>query len=366
MTDNARPTPGGQVGRRGPLSPGDRVQVTDPKGRLHTVTLVEGGRFQTNRGTLNHDDVLGKPDGQVVEVGEGKTFQVLRPLLSDYVLSMPRGAAIIYPKDSGQIIQLADVFPGARVLEAGVGSGGLSLSLLGAVGPQGLLHSVEQREEFAAIAAANVDLWFGGRHGAWELEVGDVGEALALAPDHFYDRVILDLLNPWDYVGAVAQSLAPGGVFLSYVATVPQMSRVVEEIRTSAQFSNPYSVETLVRSWHVEGLSVRPDHRMVAHTGFLVTARRLAPGSAPHNLVSRPAPNARGKGGQWDEVETWSLETLGMRSPNAKKLRRLRRDLEGRVSHWLDDYDPGNLGTVGGPGGVHDVSLEEEEEQSEH
>lgn len=365
MTDTARPMPGGQAGRRGPLAPGDRVQVTDPKGRLHTVTLVEGGRFQTNRGTLNHDDVLGKPDGQIVEVGEGKTFQVLRPLLSDYVLSMPRGAAIIYPKDSGQIIQLADVFPGARVLEAGVGSGGLSLSLLGAVGPNGLLHSVEQREEFAAIAQANVDLWFGGRHGAWELEVGSVGDALALAPPHFYDRIILDLLDPWEFVEGVAQALAPGGVFLSYVATVPQMSRVVEEIRASRQFSNPHSVETLVRSWHVEGLSVRPDHRMVAHTGFLVTARRLAPGSGTHNLVSRPAPHASGKGGQWDEEENWTPQTLGMRSPNAKKLRRLRRDLEGRVSHWLDGQSTPHLREVGAEGGVHDVR-KEEETGSEH
>lgn len=330
--------PGGQAGRRGPLSAGDRVQVTDPKGRLHTVTLVSGGHFQTNRGSLNHDDVLGKPDGQIVEIADGKTFQVMRPLLSDYVLSMPRGAAIIYPKDSGQILQLADVFPGARVLEAGVGSGALSLSLLSALGPDGLLHSVEQREEFAAIAAANVDLWFAGRHPAWELEVGNVGDALELAPAHFYDRVILDLLDPWEYVEGVAHALAPGGVFLSYVATVPQMSRVVEALRASGMFSNPHSVETLVRSWHVEGLSVRPDHRMVSHTGFLITARRLAPGSATHALTRRPAPAASGKGGEWDDVEEWTLESLGMRSPNAKKLRRLRRDVEGRVARWLDEH----------------------------
>ncbi len=340
---------GGQAGRRRPLLPGDRVQVTDPKGRLHTVTLTPGGQFQTNRGTLPHDAVLGKPDGQVVEVEDGRTFQVLRPLLSDYVLSMPRGAAIIYPKDAGQILQAADVFPGARVLEAGVGSGGLSLYLLSIIGPNGLLHSVEKREEFAYIAAANVDLWFGDRHPAWELEVGDVGLALAQAPAGFYDRVILDLLDPWTYVGEAAAALASGGVFLAYVATVPQMSRVVEALRETGSFAAAHSTETMVRSWHVEGLSVRPDHRMVAHTGFLITARRLAPGSQTHRLHSRPAPAAEGKGGEWDQVEDWSAEALGMRSPNAKKLRRLRRDAEGRTNRWLERAQTPPIGSVANP-----------------
>ncbi len=325
----------GPARRRGPLRPGDKVQVTDPKGRLHTVTLVPGGRFQTNRGTLDHDDVLGKPDGQVVEVADGKTFQVIRPLLSDYTLSMPRGAAIIYPKDAGQIVQFADIFPGARVLESGVGSGALSASLLSAVGPYGHLHSVEIREEFAAIAQANVDLWFGGRHPAWELQVADIGVALEQIEPQSYDRVIFDLLNPWDFVDGAARVLEAGGVFLAYVATVPQMSRVVEKLRQSGEFSNPYSWESTIRSWHVEGLSVRPDHRMVAHTGFLVVARRLAPGTGNHELVSRPAPAAEGKGGEWDGVTEWSEETLGLRQPNAKKLRRLRRDVESRAATWL-------------------------------
>lgn len=329
----------GQAGRRGVLKPGDRVQITDPKGRLHTITLVPGGRFQTNRGTLDHDLVLGKPDGQVVEVAEGKTFQVMRPLLSDYVLSMPRGAAIIYPKDSAQIVHMADIFPEARVLEAGVGSGALSLSLLSAIGPSGLLHSVEQREEFAGIAVANVDLWFGGRHPAWEIEVGNVGDALEVASAASYDRIILDLLDPWEYVEGVAHALVPGGVFLSYVATVPQLSRVVEKIRSTGLFSQPYSWESTVRSWHVEGLSVRPDHRMIAHTGFLMTARRLAPESGQHLLDKRPSPAADGKGGEWDAIEKWDNESLGLRTPNPKRLRRLRREVETRAQVWLEDEE---------------------------
>lgn len=329
--------PLGPARRRGPLRPGDKVQVTDPKGRLHTITLVEGGRFQTNRGTLDHDRVLGRPDGQVIEVEDGRTFQVLRPLLSDYTLSMPRGAAIIYPKDAAQIVAMADIFPGARVLESGVGSGALTTSLLSAIGPEGFLHSVEIREEFAAIAAANVDLWFGARHPAWELEVADLAEAVACVEPHSYDRVILDLLDPWTYVEGVARALEPGGAFVAYVATVPQLSRVVEAVRSSRKFSAPQSWETLMRSWHVEGLSVRPDHRMVAHTGFLMVTRRLAPGVDPHEVGSRPAPAARGKGGEWDEVDEWDDATLGLRVPNAKRLRRLRRDVEARAAKWLED-----------------------------
>lgn len=334
--------PLGPARRRGPLQPGDKVQVTDPKGRLHTVTLVPGGRFQTNRGTLDHDLVLGKPDGQVVPVGDGKTFQVLRPLLSDYTLSMPRGATIIYPKDAAQIVAMADIFPGSRVLESGVGSGALTTSLLSAIGPTGYLHSVEIREEFAAIAKANVDLWFGGQHPAWELQVAALGDALADVEPHSYDRVVLDLLDPWEYVEGVARALEPGGVFLAYVATVPQLSRVVEAVRNSGVFSEPHSWETMVRSWHVEGLSVRPDHRMVAHTGFLMVARRLAPGVDAHELASRPAPAAAGKGGEWDEVEDWNERALGMRVPNAKRLRRLRRRVEASASTWLEEEETQN------------------------
>lgn len=334
-----KPSVLGQAGRRGPLVEGDRVQITDPKGRMHTVVLVRGGRFQSSRGILDHDTVLGGPDGQVVSVGEGKTFQILRPLLSDYVLSMPRGAAIIYPKDAAQIIQMADIFPGAHVLESGVGSGALTLSLLSAIGPTGTLQSVEIREDFAAIAEANVDLWFGRRHPAWNLQVQDLHDALEAAQDGTYDRVVLDLLDPWTFAEESARVLVPGGVFCAYVATVPQMSRVVEALRQTLQFTNPQAWDTTNRQWHVEGLAVRPEHRMIAHTGYIITARRLAPGAQPHLRSKHPAPAAEGSTGGWDEDQAWDEENLGLRRISDRKVRRVRRDAEAKQTRWVKDED---------------------------
>lgn len=337
----------GQGGRRGQLKEGDRVQITDPKGRMHTVVLVRGGQFQSSRGVLRHDDVLDKPDGQVIDAGNGRTFQVIRPLLSDYVLSMPRGAAIIYPKDAAQIVQLGDIFPGARVLESGVGSGALTMSLLSAVGQSGELVSVELREDFAQIAAANVDLWFGGRHPGWDLRVSDLGDALRTMSDGEFDRVVLDLLDPWTFAQGVARVLAPGGVFVSYVTTVPQMSRVVEAIRECGEFSEPQSMDSSNRTWHVQGLAVRPDHRMIAHTGYLVVARRMAPSSAQHVLKRHPAPAAEGSNGGWEEDLDWDSQSLGLRSTSDKKVRRVNRDLQAKTARWLslDDTEPGSKGS---------------------
>lgn len=325
----------GQAGRRGPLREGDRVQITDPKGRMHTVILVKGGQFQSSRGILRHDDVIGAPDGQVVDAGDGRTFRVMRPLLSDYVLSMPRGAAIIYPKDAAQIVQIGDIFPGARVLESGVGSGALTLSLLSAIGPSGQLTSVEIREDFAEIAAANVDLWFGGRHPSWELRVQDLVEALRRIETASYDRVVLDLLDPWSFVDQIARVLEPGGVFVSYITTVPQMSRVVEALRESGEFSEPQAMDSTNRTWHVQGLAVRPDHRMIGHTGYLVSARRMAPGSARHEMAKHPAPAAEGSTGGWETDTEWDAATLGLRSTSDKKVRRVKRDLQARAAQWL-------------------------------
>ncbi|WRS29797.1 tRNA (adenine-N1)-methyltransferase [Actinomycetaceae bacterium MB13-C1-2] len=329
----------GQAGRRGALREGDRVQITDPKGKMHTVILVDGGQFQSSRGILHHDDVIGKPDGQVVDAGDGRTFQVIRPLLSDYVLSMPRGAAIIYPKDAAQIVQVGDIFPGARVLESGVGSGALSLSLLSAVGERGELTSVELREDFADIAAANVDLWFGRRHPAWDLRVEELGEAMSQMEDSSFDRVVLDLLDPWTFIDQVARVLEPGGVFVSYITTVPQMSRVVEALRECGSFSEPQAMDSTNRTWHVQGLAVRPDHRMIGHTGYLVSARRMAPGSRTHELARHPAPAAEGSTGGWERDQEWSDGSLGLRSTSDKKVRRVRRDLQARTATWLDSSE---------------------------
>jgi tRNA (adenine57-N1/adenine58-N1)-methyltransferase len=221
---------------------------------------------------------------------------VFRPLLADYTLSMKRGAAVVYPKDAAQIVAFADVFPGARVLEAGAGSGALSCWLLRAVGEQGTLVSFERRPDFAEIAQRNVEQFFGGPPAAWQLvtaEFGGAGADHALAD---FDRVILDMLAPWECLEAVAAALAPGGLLCCYVATTTQLSRVVEGLRAHGSFDEPSSWESLVRGWHVEDLAVRPEHRMVGHTGFLVTARRLAPGVVPPPRRRRPQSQNQGRG----------------------------------------------------------------------
>ena len=269
--------------------PGDQVQLTDPKGRHHTFTLVEGAAFHTHRGSIAHDELLGGPQGVVVTSTGGTTYLALRPLLSDYVLSMPRGATVVYPKDAAAIVGVADIFPGARVVEAGAGSGALSCSLLRAVGAQGSLVSYERRADFAEVARANVERFFGGPHPAWRLVHGDLVHALDVDEA---DRVVLDMLAPWECIDALAGVLVPGGVLCAYVATTTQLSRVVEDLRAHGGFTEPASSETLLRTWHVDGLAVRPDHRMIGHTGFLVTTRRLAPGVTAPPRRRRPAKGA--------------------------------------------------------------------------
>lgn len=305
------------------------MQLTDAKGRMHTIQLRAGATFHTHYGALEHDDLIGIPDGSVVLTALEKEYLVLRPLLSDYVLGMPRGATIVYPKDSGQIIQMGDIFDGATVVEAGVGSGGLAMSLLNAVGTTGRLISFERREDFATIAAANVDAWFGGRHPAWELHVGDLAEMLpTLDIAGGVDRMVLDMLAPWENIDVAVDALAPGGVLLAYVATTTQLSRFVEELRASERFTEPQAWESFVRTWHLEGLAVRPDHRMVAHTGFLVTARVLAPGTVPPMRARRPAPAAYDAEGL-----EWSPEALGERATSERKVRKVARDLAMRARH---------------------------------
>jgi tRNA (adenine57-N1/adenine58-N1)-methyltransferase len=277
--------------RRGPLAPGDQVQLTDPKGRMHTITLVPGKQFHTHKGVLEHDALLGGPDCVSVVIG-ATTYLAQRPLLSDYVLSMPRGAQVVYPKDSANIVGMADIFPGAHVVEAGVGSGALSMSLLRAVGENGRLSSYERREDFAEVARANVERFFGGPHPAWSITVGSLQDALV---DTDVDRVVLDMLAPWECLDAVSKALRPGGVLCCYVATTTQLSTTVEAMRAHGTFTEPASWETLVRGWHVEGLAVRPQHRMVGHTGFLCTTRRLADGVEPPVRRRRPSKGMYGE-----------------------------------------------------------------------
>lgn len=259
----------------GPFRTGERVQLSDPKGRLHTVTLEAGKQFHTHRGAIEHDGLIGAPEGSVVASTAGTLYLALRPLLVDFVLSMPRGAAVIYPKDAAQIVSMGDIFPGATVLEAGAGSGSLTCSLLRAVGPGGHVISYEVREDHAEVAVRNVEMFFGQQPPNWSLRLADAAEHPVSEP---LDRVILDMLSPWEVLPAVADALQPGGVFIGYVATTTQLSRLVEALRAHGGFTEPSSWESFVRGWHVVGLAVRPEHRMIGHTAFLVTARRLAPG----------------------------------------------------------------------------------------
>ena len=284
---------------RGPFMPGDQVQLTDPKGRQHRLVLTAGRTFHTHRGAVAHDDLIGQPEGSLVMSAGGTPYIALRPLLADYTLSMARGAAVIYPKDAAQIIAMADIFPGATVVEAGAGSGALSCWLLRAVGEEGRLISYERRPDFAEIARANVEQFFGGPHPAWRLIVGDLPGG-PRPPDEpadgritEADRFLLDMLAPWEYARTAAAALIPGGLVCCYVATTTQLARTVTALRDQGSFAEPAAWETMQRGWHVDGLAVRPEHRMVGHTGFLVTARRLADGVQAPPRRRRPSKGAQ-------------------------------------------------------------------------
>ena len=270
---------------------GDRVQLTDAKGKLYSITLSVGSEWHTHKGVLKHETLVGLPEGSIVATSGELKFQAFRPLLADYVLSMPRGATIVYPKDAAMIIGIADIKPGIKVLEAGVGSGALSISILRAVGESGHLHSVEIRDDFAKISQENVKSYFSDLPKNWKLTVGALQEQ-KLESD--YDRVILDMLSPWECVETAAQALVPGGVFLSYVATTTQLSKIAEAIKDNGNFTEPESSETIVRGWHHEGLAVRPQHRIIGHTGFLIFARRMAPGIAVLQRRRRPSKGSYG------------------------------------------------------------------------
>ena len=310
--------------KTGPFEAGDRVQLTDARGRHHTIILRSGEEFHTHRGVLRHDQLIGASEGTVAKTESGVPYTAFRPLLSDYVLSMPRGAAVVYPKDAAQIVAMADIFPGARVVEAGVGSGALTMSLLRAVGDHGTLLSIERRADFAEIARGNVENFFGGPHPAWHTEVGDLADVLPHKMDTgTVDRVVLDMLAPWENISVCAEALVPGGVLIAYVATATQLSRMAEELRADGRYTEPNAWESLVRGWHLDGLAVRPEHRMIGHTGFLLTARRMADGHPAVERRRRPA-----NGAHDPEGLAWTSEELGERPISDKKIRRTLRDID--------------------------------------
>lgn len=270
---------------------GDRVQLTDPKGKLYSFTITPGKEWHTHKGWITHDDLIGLPEGSVVSTTAGLKFTAFVPLLADYVLSMPRGATIVYPKDAAMIVGSADVYPGSRVLEAGVGSGALTISLLRAVGKDGYVHSIERRDDFAKNARENVTNYFGGTPENWLLDVDSFQD---FPHTETFDRVILDMLAPWECVATSADVLRPGGVFLAYVATTTQLSATAEALKEDGRFTEPESSETLVRGWHHEGLAVRPQQRMIGHTGFIIQSRRMAPGVEVLARRRRPAKGTYG------------------------------------------------------------------------
>ena len=257
---------------RGPLVAGDRVLLVDSKRRRHLVVLIEGGEFHSHAGVMRPDDLIGADEGSTVRTSLGARLTAVRPTLSDYILEMPRGAQVIYPKDLGPILMHADIFPGARILESGVGSGALTTTLLRAVGPQGHVLGYEIRDDFAARAQRNVENYLGPDQ-PLDVEVRDVYEGIEVDG---LDRIVLDLPEPWRVVPHAEKALLRGGILLAYLPTILQVARLREALEDSP-FGMAQSLEVLQRTWHIEGQSVRPDHRMVAHTGFLTHARLMSP-----------------------------------------------------------------------------------------
>jgi tRNA (adenine57-N1/adenine58-N1)-methyltransferase len=260
------------------LQDGEQVLLIDQRGRRHLFMLRKGETFHSDRGWVTHDAIIGQPDGSWVRTSKGTRYVVLRPTLAEYVLDMPRGAQVIYPKDLAMVMFWADIFPGARVLEAGMGSGALTLALLRAVGPAGRVISYEQREDFARRALANIQLRM-GEVNTLAVRLRPVEEGLA--EEETVDRAVFDLPEPWHLVEPVARVLRSGGIFLSYVPTIIQSHQLSEALRRHPGYTLVETFETLFRPWNIEHTSVRPFHRMVAHTGFITVARRVVPEDAP-------------------------------------------------------------------------------------
>lgn len=341
--------------RRGAFRVGDRVQLQGASGDLHTVTITENGWFNTAKASFALAELLGREEGTLIRSREGREFLAFRPRRLDYTLSMPRGAAIIYPKDAAQILQSADIFAGARVFECGAGSGALTISLLEMIGETGELVSLEEREDFADIAQANVDLWFAQPHPAWQLRRGSLGEINLenIYGNHYFDRAVIDLLDPWSHLDTLYKLLVPGGVLCCYVTTVTQMSTLVEALRSDGRYGFTASEETIQRQWHTEGLALRPEHQMVGHTGFLVTCRTLAPESARPKKLGNATKAAKINGGQWNPENNWEEVQVGQRNPAERKTRRVRRDLVNRAEYWVR----GNRSEVSSPPPEPDTSL---------
>lgn len=346
--------------RRGLLNAGEKVQFTDRKGKRITDQLVVGGSTQTEHGLILHDNVIGRTEGIVVTTVTAKReaqinqvhperdankpwkaaraiggwdYAVMRPRLADYVLSMPRGAQIMYPKDIAQVIQLGDIRQGLTVLESGAGSGAMSVNLLDAVGENGHLTTIELRPDFARVAEANATLYYGEKPAWWDLKTGDFDSVAATLPEHEYDRIMLDMLDPWNRLEQAYRVIAPGGVLICYITTTTQMSRLVEALRDAGCWTEPDIQETLERSWKAQGLAVRPDHQMIGHTGFLVVSRAMAEGFAALKKRDRVTKDTTTDiDSLTDDERAAQLEDLELRDISDRKLRKVLRDLDAQVA----------------------------------
>lgn len=261
-----------------PFEPGDACLLYDAKGRRYLIDLIPGRDFHSHRGSIPHDTIIGSPEGSTQETTSGTYLVVVRPRLADYVLKMARGATVLYPKDAGALIVWADVGPGMTVLEAGTGSGGLTMMLTRVVGPTGRVVSIERRPDHATLARKRIAGFFGSIPEWLELRVGEVEDAVE---DVVPDRIVLDVPDPWECVEPAAEHLPGGGVFACYVPNVPQVERVRAAIDETGRFLEITSFEVMMREWSVSGRSVRPSHRMVGHTGFLTVARKVLRDSSP-------------------------------------------------------------------------------------
>lgn len=351
--------------RSGMLRIGEKIQFTDRKGKRITAQLIAGGFTQTEHGLICHDDVIGQSEGIVVTTVSAKResqqaivdpskssnkpwkaaraiggwdYVVMRPRMVDYVLSMPRGAQIMYPKDIAQVIALGDIRSGMRVLESGAGSGAMSLSLLDAVGECGKLTTIELRPDFARIAESNATLYYGKRPEWWNLLTGDFDSVAKTLDAHSVDRIMLDMLDPWNRLEQAHRVIVPGGVLIAYVTTTTQMSRMAEALRESGVWTEPEIQETLERTWKAQGLAVRPDHAMIGHTGFLIVSRAMADGfSALKKREHGTKDTVSDIDDMTAEERAEQLEDLSLRDISDRKLRKVLRDLDVQLAQLPQD-----------------------------
>jgi tRNA (adenine57-N1/adenine58-N1)-methyltransferase catalytic subunit len=280
---------------------GERIHLVDKKGRQYALTLKAGDLYQLSGHKIAHDDLIGKPDGSLVMLSGNKTMLALKPTFGDYVLKMPRGAQVLYPKDLALIPMWADVYPGARVFEAGTGSGALTMALLRAVGPRGLVVTYEARDDFARTAMMNIERYMGPVPNLIPL-CRNVYEGISLLDDGLpFDRLVLDLPEPWQVVPHAAKVLRSGGMYLSFVPTVPQVVQTVEALERATVFGMIETFETLLRTWSIQGRSIRPDHRMVAHSGFITVARKIESRFWPASQVVQSVGAATDAHEEWED-----------------------------------------------------------------